>query len=297
MMNEDGENGMTTINMKDELDDVEILSEPYIPQHDLCGPRRRLIFGIVLVVVVIIVIISVSVSKNNNDNSEPASPYASVQAEDEELLNMVKEALKSMSVPSDDMLLKDSYQHKAFTWLSDNGNLASYNRTQKLQRYSLAAFYYATYNVSHDYSKRPGPWINDNLWLSDQLECKWAGISCDHNNLVHSISLVSNGLSGKLPKDLALIRDPLRTINVTNNSIFMKDDDFDLFIHAHRLHTLNIDDNFMYSTTGLPTQLMALTSLVQFKCSYNLLSGPLDNGVLQKFSKLSEYIYQCFCAY
>jgi hypothetical protein len=290
MMKEEGDHGMTTISVRDDemMDDVEILSEPYIPRHELFGPRRRLIaLGIGLFVIVLIIIIAVS---GSNKNNEEPSPYAAapVDVQDKALYEEVKDALDLQNVTTNDMLLKDSYQYKAFTWLLEEDN-DGYNRTQLLQRYALAAFYYSTNDVGHEFNEGPGPWKNATNWLTEDDECTWTGLECDDQGKIDSIVLKEKNLSGKIPLDLVLIRDPLRTLDVSDNEIFMDEEDFVLFEHVHKLTTLIISNNYMVSKDGPPTELKALTNLQVFQASNTMFMGLLENGVLETLTKLSKW--------
>jgi hypothetical protein len=162
------------------------------------------------------------------------------------------------------------------------------SRTQKLQRYALAALYYATNNVANDYATSPGPWTNESLWLSDETECDWAHVHCDPENKTQKLIFQKNNLSGKLPPELALIRDPLHMLDLTSNMIHMKGTDFNVFDGLHNLKHLDLEDNFLEANTGLPQNFKSLTSLEEFKASYNLMSGPLNNGVLETLQKLTH---------
>lgn len=278
MMNEDTENGIHG--------DDYASPHHHAVSHDLCGPRRRwLVGGVGLVVVLIIVIISVVATSGNR---QPYVPYATVEPQEEELFALVTAALQKEAVPIDDFLLKEGYQYKAFQWLSKNKNLASYDRTTQLQRYALAAIYYSTNNVPHTYAESPGPWLHEHLWLSDESECDWAHVHCNVENKTQKLIFQKNNLSGKIPPDIALIREPLHMLDLTSNLIHMKGSDFDAFDTLHRLKHLDMEDNFLESENGLPHNFKALEDLEEFKASYNLMSGELDNGVLETLQKLTH---------
>jgi hypothetical protein len=158
-----------------------------------------------------------------------------------------------------------------------------------LQRYALACIYYATNNVPNLYtSGQPGPWVQESLWLSDEHECSWAHVHCDPENKTQKLIFQSNNLSGKLPMELALIRDPLHMLDLTSNMIHMTGRDFEVFDFLQRLRHLELEDNFLESETGLPQNFKVLKDLEELKLSYNLMSGPLNNGVLETLQKLSE---------
>jgi hypothetical protein len=268
--------------------DLEAYASPHhhAVSHELCGPRRRLLAGGILgVIVLLIVIISVVATRGNR---VPYVPYATVSPQEEDLFVMVTEALKKEGISTDDFLLKEGHQYKAFQWLSST-NTQGLDRTHKLQRYALAALYYATNNVPNEYAQTPGPWINDHLWLSgDDHECDWAHVHCDPENKTQKLIFQKNNLSGKLPLDLAMIRDPLHMLDITSNLIHLKGNDYKVFDYLHALKHLDLEDNFLESNNGLPTNFKKLTNLEEFKASYNLMSGPLDNGVLETLQKLSK---------
>jgi len=276
MMNEDSEHH------------IEEFASPHhhAVSHDLCGPKRRLLAGgVAIMVLIVVIIISVVATK---DNRAPYVPYATVQPPQEELYVMVTDALKSVGVSTDEFLFKEGPQYKAFEWLSKNKNLKQMDRTHQLQRYALATLYFATNDVGHSYAPTPGPWVSDSLWLSDEDECDWAHVHCDPENKTQKLIFENNNLSGKLPAELALIRDPLHMLDLTSNQIHMKGEDFAVFEYLHRLKHLDLEDNFIEASTGLPHAFKALGDLEEFKASYNIMSGPLDNGVLNSLQKLSK---------
>lgn len=254
--------------------------------HDLCGPRRRwLTAGVGLVVIILIVIISVVATKGNR---EPDVPYATVQEQDEDLYTMITKNLDKLGISTDEFLLKEGHQYKAFEWLAGNKHINKYSRTQKLQRYALASMYFATNNVPHEYAPNPGPWLHDSLWLSDEPECDWAHVHCNIENKTQKLIFQKNNLSGKLPLELALVRDPLHMLDVTSNMLHLKGNDFIVFDYLHKLKHLDVEDNFLESENGLPHNIKAMEDLEEFKASYNLMSGPMDNGVLEALQKLSK---------
>jgi hypothetical protein len=277
--------------MSETPDDLEAYASPHhhAVSHELCGPRRRLLAcGIGGVAILLIIMISVLATRDNRN--PPPPPYATVSPEQDEMFVMVTAALEKEGINTDDFLLREGHQYKAFEWLTKNTNLQSMSRTQKLQRYALAALYYATNNVANEYATSPGPWTHESLWLSDETECDWAHVHCDPENKTQKLIFQKNNLSGKLPPELALIRDPLHMLDLTSNMIHMKGTDFNVFDGLHNLKHLDLEDNFLEANTGLPQNFKSLTSLEEFKASYNLMSGPLNNGVLETLQKLSTCV-------
>jgi hypothetical protein len=149
-----------------------------------------------------------------------------------------------------------SPQSTAFNWLANNTELDSYDNFQRLQRFALATFYYATDGEN---------WRVSNDWLSDNDECDWlTGIACiegrssklqfDNDNLVF------HNLVGTLPDELAIMTD----------------------IQSMQLL-------FAPNLVGpIPSMLGLLTELEVLVFSENALSGqvPLTLGLLTKLQQL-----------
>ena len=201
---------------------------------------------------------------------------------------MIEDALLSLNLPTDNLLLTKSYQYKAFDWLSENTNLEGYDDSRKLQRFAMACFYYSTFQVTTKHTPEPSPWVYQEYWLTDKHECDWTGIHCTASKRVHSISLEKNNLTGKLPLELTLLKDTLMGLDLSTNSIDMTIDDMNVFGMLPRLEKLLLDDNYLESRQGLPQSLQKCTDLRKLKLSYNLLEGPLDNGILNNLQKLSK---------
>lgn len=262
--------------------------------HDLKTnqDRRRRVFygGISLVSIILIILISVSVSSaNKNKHQEPPPPtYATVAEEKKELYELVQDSLDMLNLPTDDLLLVGSYQNKAFDWLSENANLESYDDNHKMQRFGMACFYFATYQVSTKSVPNPDPWVYEEYWLTDKHECDWAGVQCTAAKRIHSILLEQNKLSGILPFELALLNDSLKGLDLSSNSIEMNMGDMDIFRHLSGLTKILLDDNYLTSSNGLPASLTFCTDLRKLRLSNNLFDGPLDNGILNNLQKLTH---------
>jgi Leucine-rich repeat (LRR) protein len=77
-------------------------------------------------------------------------------------------------------------------------------------------------------------------------------------------------------------------LDLRNNVIYLEDDLHNVFLHMPQLQTLLMDDNYIVSTTGLPTQFAKLQSLQKLSLSYNLLQGEFDGSVFEGMSLLSH---------
>lgn len=250
--------------------------------------RRRRVIGFGLVAVILVIVLSVSLSSGKKYAESQIPTYATLAEEKKELFEMIEDSLLSLNLPTDDLLRMDSYQYKAFNWLSENTNLESYNDSRKLQRFALACFYFATFQVSTTHTSQPDPWVYQEYWLTDKHECDWTGVHCTAAKRIYSISLEKNNITGKLPLELALLGASLKGIDLSTNSISMNLDDMQVFGLLPKLEKLLLDDNYLVSQQGLPQSLKKCTDLRKLKLSFNLLDGSMDNGVLNNLQKLSK---------
>jgi hypothetical protein len=97
----------------------------------------------------------------------------------------------------------DSAQSKALRWLRHNNtHLLSYSTEQRLQRFSLATFFYATGGERK--------WRSSTGWLTDADECQWfttatATTTVCKDGMYHTLSLGTNGLRGTVPPELEFL--------------------------------------------------------------------------------------------
>lgn len=259
----------------------EIMSQASSPGRSSGMSRKTkyIIAAIVFAAIMIIVIpVAVVVDRNAKENAAIAA-----------LKTFVADALKKENVDASGLGDSTTYQGKAFNWLYfDNPNLSSMDRTQALERYALAAFYFATYQVATVYTPNPPIWVAKNRWLSTDRVCDWEGIACNSRDRVKSISLESNALTGKIPPDLALLREHLLTIDLTTNLIYMEPEDLEFLGTLTKLETLLLDDNYILTEDGLPTSLGECTSLQKLRLSYNLMGGKLSEGIFEKLTQLTH---------
>jgi Leucine-rich repeat (LRR) protein len=249
--------------------------------------RRKLYLwtGLCLLLVVVVVIISVVLATNSSGGSasgENGSGYSEAQ-----LSSLIQTAYSNVGIDPTPLSTQNSPAWLALQWLTSD-KLQTTETTVLIQRFALATFYFATYSVATAYVTSPQPWTSSNLWLSDQSECGWEGVLCSPHGTVLGISLESNGLSGGLPMELALLRDHFSTLDLSSNLLFMNGTQLDVFAKLSNLGTFLLDNNYIYSTTGLPTQLAGLTNLLMLRLSYNLLQGPLNGTLLAGLTQLTH---------
>lgn len=97
----------------------------------------------------------------------------------------------------DEFLDTDSYQSLALRWLERNSLVDSYSDGQIIQRYALACIYFSTFGVRTIYTDAefgygqtvPG-WFDDSGWITEDEECDWFGIVCNHGANVRGVNLV-----------------------------------------------------------------------------------------------------------
>ncbi|KAI2514330.1 hypothetical protein MHU86_223 [Fragilaria crotonensis] len=259
----------------------EIMSQASSPGRSSGMSRRKkylIAAGILAVVLVIVIPVAIVLDRNAQENAAIAA-----------LRTYVADALKIINVDSSGLADSSTYQGKAFNWLYfDNPNLNSMDRTQLLQRYALAAFYYSTYQVATAYTPNPPIWVSNSRWLSTDRACEWAGIQCNTRERVNGISLESNALTGKIPPDLALLRENLLTLDLTTNLIYMEPEDLEFLGSFTKLESLLLDDNYIYTEDGLPSSLGGCTNLLKLRLSYNLMGGQLPDDVFSKMTKLQH---------
>mmetsp|Transcript_23348 Transcript_23348/g.42347 ORF Transcript_23348/g.42347 Transcript_23348/m.42347 type:complete len:213 (-) Transcript_23348:1266-1904(-) len=180
--------------------------------------RRGILLCAITASLLLLVVMIASTSKTRKTNESQIPTYATVAEEKKELFEMIEDALLSLNLPTENLLLTKSYQYKAFDWLSENTNLERYDDSRKLQRFAMACFYYSTFQVTTKHIPEPSPWVYQEYWLTDKHECDWTGIHCTASKRVHSISLEKNNLTGKLPLELTLLKDTLMGLDLSTNA-------------------------------------------------------------------------------
>ena len=90
----------------------------------------------------------------------------------------------------------DSYQSQSLSWL-ENSNTEGLSDERIIQRYALACIFYATNEVETIFTidqfgeGNTPPWETSTRWVTNRNECEWARISCDEENYVTILDLVS----------------------------------------------------------------------------------------------------------
>jgi hypothetical protein len=257
----------------------EIMSQASSSHGPSGGRSRRKYYYIAAAVVLLLVIIipvAVVVPQKNAEKKEKA-----------EMRDMISSVLTREGINADGLTNSGSYQGKAFNWVYENSG-DDMERSQVLQRYALASFYYATFKVQTLYTPNPPEWKSSTNWLSDTHECEWQGVQCSSRMRVDGIVLEENHLTGAVPGDLVLLREHLITLDVTTNLLYMESSHFRFFEKMDTLETILMDDNYLSTTDGLPSYLGSVSALKKLRLSYNLIAGPLDDDMFKSLSKLTH---------
>lgn len=134
-------------------------------------------------------------------------------------------------------------------------------------------------------------------WSSGTNFCHWAGVKCDTNNRVSSISLPSKSLSGELPPGLNSLSQ-LTTLSLQNNSlsgalpsfsnlsllqsIYLDSNNFTsvppgAFSGLTSLQTLSLSDNLDLAPWPFPSELKDSSSIVQIYASNANIFGSIPD--------------------
>ena len=276
--------------------------------------RNKLLFGGSFLVLVIILGVSIGVaskgktetssspavtsggqSTSTTDSSTITDPLERKKAD---LKGRIKSTFLVLGVPESHSTMLDSPespQGRALQWVAESAQYDSYDDDQRLQRYSLASFFYATYAVRNAYVTQQVPWTTAEKWLSEEHECEWEGVKCntadeagEGNRVVIGIELEEHRITGSIPLDLVLLRESLTTLILTNNLIFMEGDALKLFSYLANLEVLMMSDNYLVERNGLPDSLRQLANLKKLILSYNLLQGYIRPNYFEGLVKLSH---------
>lgn len=233
-------------------------------------------------------------SPGSSPGAGPQDPFTRKKAD---LMGRIKSSFTVLGLPESHSTMLDSPespQARALNWVAASEQYDNYDDDQRLQRYALASFFYATYAVRNAYVTQQVPWTTAEKWLSEEHECDWEGITCSPassdsgNRVVTQIQLEEHRISGTIPLDIVLLRESLSSIMLTNNLIFMEGDALEVFGYLENLETLMLADNYIVERNGLPESFRNLPKLKKLILSYNLLQGPIPPNYFENLHKLSH---------
>eukprot|EP00547_Thalassionema_nitzschioides_P016852 CAMPEP_0194241774 /NCGR_PEP_ID=MMETSP0158-20130606/7527_1 /TAXON_ID=33649 /ORGANISM="Thalassionema nitzschioides, Strain L26-B" /LENGTH=551 /DNA_ID=CAMNT_0038976727 /DNA_START=62 /DNA_END=1713 /DNA_ORIENTATION=- len=238
--------------------------------------RNQLLLSVALVILTIgITLLVVFASKNSTISDDPTtSPTTMKDGIEKSAFDLVI----SRSPQAEGKLLDQSTpQYEALRWVTEKAQFdpSFYTDYRLLQQYSLVTFFLSTGSISS--------WENHGGWLEASDECEWHGVECGakgsgFENMVTRIQLTSNGISGSLPNDLAILSSSLSSLVLEDNSLSgaIPDDIGQLML----LTDLNLSGNQLIG--NLPEVIGELESLVLLDLSQNTFIStiPTEIGML-----------------
>jgi len=192
----------------------------------------------------------------------------------------------------------------ANAWMVQDPKLETHSAWKKIQRFSLAAFYYAT---------KGDDWFHNDDWLSYNVpECQWYTSSknypCDEEGKMTILDLKSNNLQGNIPRAAGV--PSLKILDLSNNELvgqlppvadgrtveeyilsnnklagmIMVDGGFRV---SPYIRVIKFDGNQLEGHYGLFLPFLSKTEV--FDIGGNLFSGPIPTqfGSMQKLTSLS----------
>jgi hypothetical protein len=280
--------------------------------HATSGRKRKiLIYGVIFLAVVGIVVgIVVGVSASQSVKKSVTNPVAAptptapttpgpTPTSASEVGRVVMNNARFGGNEFDDA---NSYQSQAMTWVLTQEvpaeGIELSMEEQALQLYALACIYYSTYSAPNAWTNfhfgvgvaLPG-WFSNRGWLGSSREvCTWHGITCNADSRVEKIELDTNGLTGTLPPETALLFGSLTYLDLYNNLIHNKGDEGNAWLGE----LVNLEYLF-YGTTsfeydGVPTEIGLLTKLKEYDFSYSLYFGELPSGMWSGLSDLDYLV-------
>ena len=193
-----------------------------------------------------------------------------------------------------------SYQSLAKKWVltqdfpvQDGSSMTT--EQQATQLYSLACIFYATFSVKSQWTDfNYGPdialpgWYSRRGWLGTAQDVcsNWHGITCNDQGRILKIELDTNGLTGALPSETALLHETLNTIDLYNNILHNVGDVGNNFLgELTNLEYLYLGTTY-FQYDGVPPALGKLTKLKELDFSESLYNGALDGATFSNLSNL-----------
>ncbi|CAB9529186.1 Leucine Rich Repeat [Seminavis robusta] len=233
--------------------------------------------AIAVLAVVIILAITIPLAVGGKNGESPKMDNTQVTSIDKALLPNAPNSTWE-SIVTD----QKSLQFKAYTWLTRDPNLQTYESWQKEQRFSLATFYYACNGPKWRF-KDPQA---QNEWLSyGTSECGWGvfhtgpllnGVHCSTGDRVTEIKVMEQrGFTGSVPSELSLLGS-LKILDLSENIManhltdLLPIHESEPFQSLEALHCVNCR-----LVGSLPPELFEWTNLLVLDLSNNQISGPL----------------------
>ena len=261
--------------------------------------KRRCMYASIIATLILVITLSATLPGKGGtflSTEGPRIPKPEVdmpvlETNTNELGGFLVSAYQTLGISDTPWNVAASPPYLALQWISGRDEYVAYEGEQRIQRYALACFYYATFLKSHMFLDSPTDWTSQTNWITDESECTWEGITCHNNGVVIGISLPDHSLSGSLPIELALLPH-LEVIDVNSNFLYMEGDMHAVWKHLVHLKKIAMEDNFIVTTTGLPTEFGVLSNLYYLQISYNLFQGEFTEEVFAGMPKLQHLEFE-----
>jgi len=234
---------------------------------------------------------------NVQNRGTPPPPASMNSIDDDEDLNLRMESFTKLLITisnEDDLLDPSTPQYAARTWIASEDSMQLDPKEEQLvrQRFIMAVFYFSTARDNEwkicgkhlgddDNSRESFQFQNcarpDGTVFSRHLsgvdECDWYGVVCDEIlNVVTSIEIVENGLSGTLPSELSEL-NYLEYLDLSHN--YLKGPLPVLSERNRDLRKINLSNNTFTGTIppsyGIPDKLRTL------ELGHNKLTGTIPS--------------------
>ncbi|CAB9505241.1 Leucine rich repeat N-terminal domain [Seminavis robusta] len=169
-----------------------------------------------------------------------------------------------------------SPQSRAASWAIEEDGLSAslpVRDPKLLQRYALAAFYFATGGDSWSQCGRNSAGCaTSNPWLTAADECTWFSLGCSNDGVLVEIRFPSDGnrLIGPVPPDVSLLSG-LKRFSAPTNAM---SGSLDAFSGLSNLQTLYVSLNRFRGS--IPASVYSLTSLDTLSLEQNALTGSIS---------------------
>jgi hypothetical protein len=261
--------------------------------------HRRIVAGCVMLALAILgIALGVTLGRKSPpaltpESATPTSSPTSVR------FDSLKVLIESVSFDGGAALTDPlSPQYKALKWLDGNEKLEEYSIQQKLQRYTLAVFYYSTNGET---------WTQSDGWLTDEDECTCFSDAnntvCDESGAYLQLNIEDNSLVGSIPSELALLSDSLLWLSFNNDMLtgtlgtelgLLTNVEFFHFLNTGLSGTIptelgrlkmksdivavfNLDGNSLSGT--IPTEIVMFPDVQYFSLSNNYLTGSIPSEI------------------
>jgi len=197
----------------------------------------------------------------------------------------------------DEFASNKNYQSPALSFLTRDPNygLGAIDDWRKIQRFALACIFFASNQYKSStviavVGVEADDWTDHTNWVEPGVnECTWHGVSCNQNNEVAEIVLPNNNLYGILAPEVLLLKDSLRTLDLSGNPKLSGP-------IPSQISQLSLLESFSIAncafTGEFPQELGVLDEIRQFDIQGNSIIGSIP----EEFCELSMVSLEADCS-